>query len=121
MLDENYFDDAFVLHDQTSHYLHWKKFISHIYKQNKLKKERKFLNSSYNKNSTHSSNDTRHMLHKKWANFKNFFNFQPINLIRNYFGESNALYFAWQGVFITTLWLPSIIGIAFFGAGLKLL
>ena len=39
--------------------------------------------------------------------------------IRNYFGESNAFYFAWVGVFISVLWLPSLIGIGFFFFGVQ--
>lgn len=64
--------------------------------------------------------DIRFELFDKWANLKNVFKYQPINLVRDYFGEEYALYFAWVGVFITTLWIPTLLGIIFFIIGVNL-
>jgi hypothetical protein len=46
------------------------------------------------------------------------FTFQPINSVRDYFGEEIAFYFAFVGVIITSLWIPSLVGFAFFFAGI---
>ena len=62
--------------------------------------------------------DMRLKLHNEWARFKRMFNYQPLQNVRDYFGESNALYFAWTGVFITCLWIPSILGFLFFSIAL---
>ena len=39
----------------------------------------------------------RHYLNLHWASFGNVFRRQPIDHIREYFGESLAWYFAWAG------------------------
>lgn len=57
-------------------------------------------------------------LHTKWAKFTNIFKAQPLALVRYYFGEAIAFYFAWIGTFIWTSFLPTLIGIAFFIAGM---
>lgn len=62
---------------------------------------------------------TRDELHLKWASIKNILKYQPINLVRNYFGEEIALHFAWVGMFLTSLWIPSLFGIVFFFVGLQ--
>jgi len=46
-----------------------------------------------------------------WAKPKNFFSPQPLNLVRNYFGEEIALYFAWLGFYTQWLWIATIVGI----------
>jgi len=61
--------------------------------------------------------DTRHELDKTWAKSCRF---QPLWKIRNYFGEKIALYFAWCGMLIMTLWLPMLFGLAVFLYGLYL-
>jgi len=43
--------------------------------------------------------------------------FQPLNTIRDYFGEMNAMYFAWLGTFLATLALPAFLGLVFFAIG----
>ncbi len=116
MLKENYFLDAFCLHDETSHSI-----------QKKTLQNLSLLNQSNNLNNrnntiglfgTTSRFDMRLKLHNEWARFRKIFNYQPLQNIRDYFGESNALYFAWTGVFITCLWIPSILGFLFFSIAL---
>lgn len=48
------------------------------------------------------------------------FKFQPLWKIRNYFGEKIAFYFAWSGMLITTLWIPTLFGLGIFIYGLVL-
>ncbi|CAF1287960.1 unnamed protein product, partial [Didymodactylos carnosus] len=50
-------------------------------------------------------------LYYRWARFRNLFRVQPIQLIRDYFGEKIAFYFCWLGWYNTMLILPSILGI----------
>lgn len=59
--------------------------------------------------------DPRKDLDEKWTQF---FKFQPMWLIRNYFGEKIGFYFAWTGMLITTLWIPMLFGLAVFFYGL---
>lgn len=39
---------------------------------------------------------------------------QPLGRIRRYFGEMQALYFAWAGLLAYTLFMPTVIGIIMF-------
>jgi hypothetical protein len=50
---------------------------------------------------------------------KNFHRTQPLVQIKNYFGEMFALYFAWVGTQVYTLFLPMCIGIIFFIVGIS--
>lgn len=111
MLENKYFDDAFILHEETKDNFQLNKYFKKANKKssngdNLLLKMKTLLESN--------TNDARRNLYLKWAKFNNMFKFQPMWEIRNYFGESNAIYFAWQGVFISTLWVPMAIGIVFF-------
>lgn len=88
MLEKGVFNDAFILHKSVDSY----------------------------------SNDyvtfDRPHLNESWASFSNVFKFQPLYEVRNYFGEYVAFYFAWLGVLLATLWIPTIIGVGFFIAGI---
>ena len=64
--------------------------------------------------------DSRSYLQENWASLKNFFKFQPLAEIRDYFGEKNALYFGFAGSFITMLWMPSLVGLLFFVLGISI-
>ena len=61
----------------------------------------------------------RMYLHQNWARFVNIFKIQPLDQIRNYYGEKIALYFAFMGYYTYWLILFSIVGAAvmFFGIG----
>jgi len=47
-----------------------------------------------------------------WASRASFFQPQPINKVRDYFGEKISLYFSWLGFYTTWLALPGIFGLA---------
>ena len=61
--------------------------------------------------------DTRRVLNDTWTKF---YKYQPLWKIRDYFGEKIALYFAWCGTLMTTLWIPMFVGVAVFFYGLYL-
>uniref|UniRef100_A0A673GAC2 Anoctamin n=1 Tax=Sinocyclocheilus rhinocerous TaxID=307959 RepID=A0A673GAC2_9TELE len=54
------------------------------------------------------------MLHKEWANYGACYKYQPMDLIRKYFGEKIGLYFAWLGVYTQLLIPASALGVAVF-------
>uniref|UniRef100_A0A7N9B186 Anoctamin n=1 Tax=Mastacembelus armatus TaxID=205130 RepID=A0A7N9B186_9TELE len=59
----------------------------------------------------------RQILHEEWARYGVFYKYQPIDLVRKYFGEKVGLYFAWLGVYTQLLIPASIVGIIVFGYG----
>ncbi|XP_042367380.1 anoctamin-2b [Plectropomus leopardus] len=59
----------------------------------------------------------RQILHDEWARYSAFYKYQPIDLVRKYFGEKIGLYFAWLGVYTQLLIPASIVGIIVFGYG----
>uniref|UniRef100_A0A4W5MIF1 Anoctamin n=1 Tax=Hucho hucho TaxID=62062 RepID=A0A4W5MIF1_9TELE len=50
------------------------------------------------------------ILYEEWASYSVFYKYQPIGLIRKYFGEKIGLYFAWLGVYTQMLIPASIVG-----------
>ncbi|XP_076861014.1 anoctamin-2b isoform X2 [Brachyhypopomus gauderio] len=56
----------------------------------------------------------RQLLHDEWAKYGAFYKYQPIDLIRKYFGEKIGLYFAWLGAYTQLLGLASLVGIIVF-------
>ena len=110
------YKDAFVLHDETIEDPHEMDEIEEklAEKGGKLTKAAKLTRRS---TKTLIMADTRRELDKTWTKF---FKYQPLWKIRNYFGEKIALYFAWSGTLITTLWLPTLFGISVFFYGLYL-
>ncbi|KAM4569892.1 anoctamin-2b [Odontesthes bonariensis] len=59
----------------------------------------------------------RQVLYEEWARYSAFYKFQPIDLVRKYFGEKIGLYFAWLGVYTQLLIPASIVGIIVFCYG----
>ncbi|XP_054581702.1 anoctamin-9 [Eptesicus fuscus] len=71
--------------------------------------------------------ETRFPLHKgeeplkrNWARWRNMFREQPIDDIRNYFGEKVALYFAWLGWYTYMLVPAALVGLIVFLSGFSL-
>ncbi|XP_012863966.1 anoctamin-2, partial [Echinops telfairi] len=56
----------------------------------------------------------RKLLYQEWARYGVFYKFQPIDLIRKYFGEKIGLYFAWLGLYTYFLIPSSVIGVIVF-------
>ncbi|XP_056271857.1 anoctamin-1-like [Pseudoliparis swirei] len=60
-----------------------------------------------------SAND-RKLLYEEWANYSVFYKYQPIGLVRKYFGEKIGLYFAWLGLYTQMLIPASLVGVIVF-------
>ncbi|XP_065660180.1 anoctamin-4 isoform X5 [Hydra vulgaris] len=60
----------------------------------------------------------RQYLQEDWASIRRVFKYQPIEAIRNYFGEKVALYFAWLGFYTSFLVPASIVGLLCFLYGI---
>uniref|UniRef100_A0A8C3FLS4 Anoctamin n=1 Tax=Chrysemys picta bellii TaxID=8478 RepID=A0A8C3FLS4_CHRPI len=57
---------------------------------------------------------SRILLYREWARYGAFYKYQPIDLIRKYFGEKIGLYFAWLGLYTEFLIPSSVVGIIVF-------
>uniref|UniRef100_A0A3Q2Z4P0 Anoctamin n=1 Tax=Hippocampus comes TaxID=109280 RepID=A0A3Q2Z4P0_HIPCM len=53
-------------------------------------------------------------LYEEWASYSVFYKYQPIGLIRKYFGDKVGLYFAWLGVYTQMLIPAAIVGVIVF-------
>ncbi|XP_058637345.1 anoctamin-1a isoform X3 [Onychostoma macrolepis] len=56
----------------------------------------------------------RKILYEQWASYSIFYKYQPIGLVRKYFGEKVGLYFAWLGVYTQMLIPAAIVGVIVF-------
>mgnify|MGYP002153695710 FL=1 len=95
--------DAFILHEDSD-LSKTKEVLLEEEENEELSQDNKELIS-----------DPRKDLEETWTIF---WKFQPVWKIRNYFGEKIALYFAWVGMLMTTLWIPMLFGFACFLYGL---
>uniref|UniRef100_A0A287D2I4 Anoctamin n=1 Tax=Ictidomys tridecemlineatus TaxID=43179 RepID=A0A287D2I4_ICTTR len=56
----------------------------------------------------------RKLLYEEWASYGVFYKYQPIDLVRKYFGEKIGLYFAWLGAYTQMLIPASVVGVIVF-------
>ncbi|CAG5129014.1 unnamed protein product, partial [Candidula unifasciata] len=68
-----------------------------------------------------SAENLRKILFDHWAHWKNWLKFQPLDHIRQYFGEKIALYFAWLGFYTTMLVPATVVGLVVFIYGLAIM
>ena len=121
LISEEYFEEAFVLHDQTCHDI-FLKGVKEFKENNKDYSQHsiEYIEAIFSHYMMSDQFDSRAYLHDNWASLKNIFKFQPLAEVRDYFGEKNAIYFGYVGSFITMLWFPSLVGILFFIVGISL-
>uniref|UniRef100_A0A8C6WVE2 Anoctamin n=1 Tax=Neogobius melanostomus TaxID=47308 RepID=A0A8C6WVE2_9GOBI len=67
---------------------------------------------------THGADNQRHLLYECWAWWGVWYKYQPLDLIRRYFGEKIGLYFAWLGWYTGMLFPAALVGLLVFLYGL---
>ncbi|XP_046854797.1 anoctamin-4-like isoform X2 [Xenia sp. Carnegie-2017] len=60
----------------------------------------------------------RQKLRSDWSSFRRMFTYQPINIVRRYFGGMIGFYYAWLGVYISMLVPAAIVGLLCFLYGI---
>ncbi|XP_035498754.2 anoctamin-1 [Scophthalmus maximus] len=73
---------------------------------------------SFTRRGQKDQRNDRQLLHEEWANYGVMHKYQPVDLIRKYFGEQIGLYFAWLGVYTQLLIPPSVLGFIVFLYGI---
>ncbi|XP_060051624.1 anoctamin-4 isoform X5 [Erinaceus europaeus] len=63
---------------------------------------------------THGAQNHRHLLYECWASWGVWYKYQPLDLVRRYFGEKIGLYFAWLGWYTGMLFPAAFIGLFVF-------
>ncbi|XP_033223638.1 anoctamin-4 isoform X2 [Belonocnema kinseyi] len=72
----------------------------------------------YNKPSANGEILDRYLLYLIWARPSQWYKKQPLWLIRRYFGEKVALYYAWLGFYTKALYPPAVVGLLCFFYGI---
>ncbi|UYV75317.1 ANO7 [Cordylochernes scorpioides] len=114
MLEEGVFAAAFPLHDVSSLYTTSKLFpITYLH--------RGIVQGPYQLPSnpvTPQSLNSRQILYLYWAKWSKWYKYQPLDHIREYFGEKIAIYFAWLGFYTGWLLPAALVGLLVFVYGL---
>ncbi|KAJ8405337.1 hypothetical protein AAFF_G00323280 [Aldrovandia affinis] len=63
---------------------------------------------------THGAENHRHLLYECWAWWGVWYKYQPLDLVRRYFGEKIGLYFAWLGWYTGMLFPAALVGLLVF-------
>ncbi|MGH0116504.1 UNVERIFIED_CONTAM: hypothetical protein FKN15_009637 [Acipenser sinensis] len=63
---------------------------------------------------THGADNHRHLLYECWAWWGVWYKYQPLDLVRRYFGEKIGLYFAWLGWYTGMLFPAAFVGLLAF-------
>jgi hypothetical protein len=121
LIENEIFEESFLLHDQTSHE-YFMKVMENFKRENKdyAPASLEYIERTVKQFAMTDMPDKRSFLQENWASLKNIFKFQPLDEVRDYFGEKNALYFGFVGSFIGMLWIPSFVGVLFFLLGIGL-
>ncbi|XP_074923380.1 anoctamin-4 isoform X1 [Chelonoidis abingdonii] len=69
----------------------------------------------------HGAENHRHLLYECWASWGVWYKYQPLDLVRRYFGEKIGLYFAWLGWYTGMLFPAAFIGLFVFLYGVTTL
>jgi anoctamin-7 len=56
-------------------------------------------------------------LHRHWGRWGKWYKYQPLDNIKEYFGEKIALYFAWLGFYTAWLLPATLVGVFVFAYG----
>ncbi|XP_019898577.2 anoctamin-4 isoform X2 [Esox lucius] len=127
LLSNSSYEAAFPLHEVIHWHFTWwfKREISHPVCRTPLHSLEGIqlvrvcvcLQGSYrSKNSirTHGADNHRHLLYECWAWWGVWYKYQPLDLIRRYFGEKIGLYFAWLGWYTGMLFPAALVGLMVF-------
>ncbi len=109
MLHKGVYKDAFVLHDDSLEDPYEKEELERITAETGAEQ------CETGNKDLGGKEDSRQILHDTWTKWCKY---QPIMKIRRYFGSKIALYFAWTGTLISSLWIPSLFGLVCFFYGL---
>ncbi|XP_045615890.1 anoctamin-4 isoform X2 [Procambarus clarkii] len=72
----------------------------------------------YDKDNPDGTMCDRRLLYLEWARFGKWYKKQPLHVVRRYFGDKMALYFAWLGFYTEMLVPASILGVITFTCGI---
>ncbi|XP_071087079.1 anoctamin-7-like [Haliotis cracherodii] len=112
LLMKKCYTDAYILHEDSVKRAKKEEIDGLFYPETKEEEDRMKVETPISLIS-----DPRKEMDETWTKL---FKFQPLWKIRNYFGEKIAFYFAWSGMLITTLWIPTLFGLGIFVYGLVL-
>uniref|UniRef100_A0A8C9UR40 Anoctamin n=1 Tax=Spermophilus dauricus TaxID=99837 RepID=A0A8C9UR40_SPEDA len=59
-----------------------------------------------------STVNERYTLYQNWARFSYFYKEQPLDLIKDYFGEKIGIYFVFLGFYTEMLLIAAVVGLA---------